>query len=72
MSCEVLDASNPRSARVARFARYWPLRGRFAADAAASRPHDPQPYMYVYTMAMCHLIAALKYERGPNLEKGTP
>ena len=27
-------------------------------------------YIYIY-MSMCHLIGALKYERGSNLEKGT-
>ena len=32
-------------------------------------------YIYIYRyrhMAMCHLIGALKYERGVNWEKGTP
>ena len=27
--------------------------------------------IYIY-MSMCHLIGVLKYERGLNLEKGTP
>ena len=30
-------------------------------------------WVYTYThMSMCHLIGDLKYEKGLNLEKGTP
>ena len=36
------------------------------------RDESPSIYIYIYEyMSMCHLIGALKYGRGSNLEKGT-